>query len=92
MTKIKVKKLIWTKWTIEHIKKHKVSIGEVENSIINFKAHKQGHSKRYILIGRSGNRIISTIVKRQEPNTYLIITARDADKKERSKVYEKENK
>ncbi|OGK12580.1 hypothetical protein A3I50_05350 [Candidatus Roizmanbacteria bacterium RIFCSPLOWO2_02_FULL_37_9] len=92
MTKIRVKKLAWRQWNIEHLKKHNVTVKEVEFSIINFIAHKHGYKGRYILIGRSGNRIISTIVKREKVNTYLVITARDADKKERKIVYEKENK
>lgn len=92
MTKIRVKKLVWTEWNVNHIKKHNVSVSEVEISIINFAAHKHGYKGRYILIGRSGKRIISTIVRREKPNTYLVITARDADKKERKIVYEKENR
>lgn len=92
MTKIKVKKLIWQEWNIKHIGKHNVSVKEVEISIINFIAHKHGYKGRYILIGRSGRRIISVIVKREKANTYLVITARDADKKERRIVYEKESK
>lgn len=92
MTKIKVKKLVWNEWNIEHIRKHSVSVREVEISIIYSIAHKHGYKDRYILIGRSGKRIISTIVKRERSNTYLVITARDADKKERKIVYEKEKK
>lgn len=92
MTKIKVKKLVWLEWNIKHIRIHNVTVKEVELSIINFIAHKHGYKGRYILIGRSGNRIISTIVKREKANTYLVITARDADKKERKIIYEREDK
>ena len=92
MTRIRVKKLVWNEWNTDHIKKHNVSIREIEISIINIATHKHGYKGRYILIGRSDKRIISTIVKRESLNTYLVITARDADKKERKIVYEKEKR
>ena len=90
MTGIIIEKLVWDEWNIEHIKKHKDSVVEVEESIFHLIAHKHSYKGRYILIGRSGKRLISIIVKRQAVKTYYVVTARDADRKERNIVYEKE--
>lgn len=92
MTRIKIEQLIWDKWNIDHIKKHKVSQKEVEEAIINVKAYRKGYDGRMILIGRSGSRILSVITSREKLNKYYVITCRDADKKERGLIYEKEKK
>lgn len=92
MTKIKVKKLVWTEWTIEHIKKHNISVEEIIVAVKNLAYHKQTYNNRYLVIGRSGPRIISVVVRRKALTAYLVITARDANKKERRRLYEKEKK
>ena len=91
MTRIQVRKLIWEQWIIVHIKKHSVSVHEVEEAIKAIVLHKQGHDGRYIAIGRSGTRILSVIIKREKQGEYRIITDRDSDKKERRLVYVKES-
>ena len=90
MTRIIVKKLIWEVSTVEHIKKHAVKTLEAEIAVKNLIVHKKGYNGRYVLTGRSGTRILSVIVVRQREGEYLAITARDADKKERKKTYDKE--
>lgn len=90
MTRIRIKQLIWDEWNTEHIKKHGVSREEVEQAVTNIVAHRMGHSKKIILIGRAGNRLIAMIMGHENGNTYYPVTARDADKKERKLVYEKE--
>lgn len=71
MTKIKITKLVWDKWNIEYIKKHNVSQAEIEEAIIQVLAHRRGYSRRVILIGRSGNRILSIIIKKDQVNIML---------------------
>lgn len=90
MTKIKIKKLIWNDWNKEHIKKHGVSVEEAEESGKNFKYHRKTKENRYLAVGRSGNRILTLIINRQGLGVYYLVTARDADKKERKKLYDKE--
>lgn len=90
MTKIIVRELIWDSWNIEHIKKHRVSQNEVIVSIRNTAYHRRAHSGRYLSVGRSGKRIITIILRRKKSTTYYLVTARDANKKERRDVYEKE--
>lgn len=65
---------------------------EIIVSIRNIAYHRRTHSERYLTVGRSGKRIITVIVRRESPTTYYIVTARDANKKERRDVYEKERK
>lgn len=90
MTRLVVKKLIWKQWNIEHIQKHNISIQETETAAKNLVAHKRGYKGRYIVIGRCDRRILSIIIVREKKGEYFVVTARDADKEERKRVYEKE--
>ena len=90
MTRIIVKKLIWDKYNIEHIKKHNVTRDEVEKVSEKIIVHKKAKKERYLIIGRVGLRIISVAVNRKGVGVYYPVTARDSDKKERKVVYEKE--
>lgn len=92
MTRILITQLIWDDVNREHIKKHNVTIEEVEESIQNLNAHRKGYLGRIILIGRSGKRILSILVKPKENKKYYVITARVADKKERRRLYDNEKK
>lgn len=91
MTRIVVKELIWDKVNLEHIKKHNVSEEEVEDAkeIIY---HRRTYEGKYLATGRSGSRLITIILRSKGAGKYYIVTARDASKKERKKVYEIEEK
>ena len=90
MTRIKIKTLLWDDWNTEHIRKHNVTVDEVGIAAKNISWHKKTRDGKYLAGGRSGTRILSLIVRRKERATYYLVTARDADKKERRRVYEKE--
>ena len=90
MTRIVVKRLIWDKYNVEHIKKHNVTVEEVEYLAKNILAHKKAEKGRYLIIGRANLRIITVIINRIGAGIYYPVTARDAAKKERRRVYEKE--
>lgn len=92
MTRVTVRVIVWNKYNVKHIRRHNVTKSEVINAIKNTPVHQRGYNNRYILIGRSGKRILSIIVRREKANTYFVVTARDSDKKERRKLYEKEQK
>lgn len=92
MTRIVVKKLIWDDWNLEHIKKHNVSQQEVLEVTQNILTHEKARQDRYLIIGRTGTRILTVIVDREDVGVYYLVTARDAAKKERKKAYEKEKK
>ena len=92
MTRIKVKQLIFDSWNIVHIKKHKVSAEDVIEAGKNLIYHRVSYKKRYLAIGRSNKRLLTLILKREKTARYYLISARDSSKKERRKVYEKEDK
>ena len=92
MTKIKIKALIWNEWNIEHIRKHKVTIEEIAEAGENLFFHRKTENERYLAIGRSGRRLLTLIIKRKGVGKYYLVTAFDSAKKDRRKVYEKENK
>lgn len=92
MTKIKLEQLIWDGWNRKHIKKHSVSVNEVEQAVNNILTHRAGYDGRIILIGRSGDRLLAMIMSLQENHKFYVVTARDADRKERRLVYEKKGK
>lgn len=90
MTRIKT--IVWNEWNIEHIKKHGVSVSEAEEAAKSFVFHYRTQKGRYLVSGRSGKRILTLIIGRRQTTTYYLVTARDASKKERTKLYEKELK
>ncbi len=90
MTRIRVKTIIWDQWNTEHIKKHGVLIHEVEEAGKNIIYHRKTEKNRFLAVGMSGNRMITLIIRRLESTRYFLVTARDASKKERKIVYEKE--
>ena len=92
MTRIIVENIIWDSWNREHIGKHGVQPAEVEEAGKQIIYHKRTYGGRYLLIGRSGFRLLGLVLKRIEPKTYYLVTARDASKKERRDVYEKQKK
>jgi len=91
MTNIKVDILVWDSRNLVHIQKHLVTRLETEIAVSNFIYHERAYSGRYLLVGRSGKRILSVILDRKNTKTYYVVTARDASKKEKEKLYEIEN-
>lgn len=89
MTRIIIKKIIWDEHNQEHIKKHNVSGEEIKEASGHLLYHKRSYKKRYLAIGRSGTRLVAMVIHK-ETKGYYLVTARDADKKERKKAYEKE--
>lgn len=92
MTRVIVRSLIFDKYNLEHIKKHDVSKEEIEQAGKNFIYHRRTHTGRYLAVGRVGSRIITLVIRRLSVGIYYVVTARDASKKERKDLYEKENK
>lgn len=90
MTRIKIKTLLWDDWNTGHIKKHGVLIREVEETGKNIIYHRKTEKNRFLAVGRSGSRMVTLIIRRLESTKYFLVTARDASKKERKIVYEKE--
>ena len=90
MTKIRLDYLIWKEWNAEHfIKKHSVTKKNVEEAILNVKAHKYGYLGRIILFGESEGKIFAVIVARKTVGKYFVVTARPARRDERKLINEK---
>ncbi len=90
MTRIKITTLVWNGWNIEHIKKHRVKIEEITEAENNIYFHRKTDKDRYLVVGRSGIRLITLIIKRKGLGKYYLVTAFDTAKKDRRIVYEKE--
>lgn len=89
MTRIVIKKLIWDEYNTEHIKKHNVTVSEVEDLVKSAFIHEKAKQGRYLMIGRVGSRILTVVITRKGVGIYRPVTARDSAKKERRKLYEK---
>ncbi len=83
-------RLIWDNWNKEHIKKHGVSISEVEEVCKNAVAVKQSYLGRTMVFGKTVNGRLLTIVLSfgNEKDAY-VVSARDMSKNEREIYYEK---
>lgn len=92
MARIKMRRLVWDEINTEHIKKHRVSVSEVEEVGENLLVHQKAKKDRYLIIGRTAGRILTVILNRKGIGIYYPVTARDAAKKERKKIYDKESK
>lgn len=90
MTRIKIKKIKWDSWNLEHIIKHKVEVEEIVEASKNLYFHRKTDKGRYLAVGRTGTRLLTLIINRESVGIYYLITAFDTAKKDRKKVYEKE--
>lgn len=94
MTKITINELVWDDYNKKHIEKHNVTEKEISEAGFNLIYHKRSeiNNERYLAIGRSGKRLLTLVIHRIKTGKYYLITARDASRKERRAVYEKEKK
>lgn len=89
MVKVRIQKIIWDKYNTEHIKKHGVTVEEVEKVIASDVNISEGHSGKKILVSRIELRLLA-VIGSMKGNKIYIVTARDASKEERQKFYEYE--
>lgn len=82
-------KLIWDKWNKEHIKKHNVTIKETEQVYNSKEVTKQSYFERTIILGRTKNsRLLTIVVSTEKQKQSYVVSARDMSKKERRYYYE----
>lgn len=86
-----IKRLVWDEWNVEHIARHGVTVGEVEQACLgNRYIVRESYKDRIMLIGpTSKERILAVVVALKGNEIYYVITARPADRKER-RVYQAE--
>lgn len=92
MTRVIIRHLVFDEYNRKHIKKHRVGETEIIETGKNLIYHRKTYRGRYLATGRCGTKLITLIIERKETGRYYLVTARDASKKERRKVYEKEKK
>jgi uncharacterized DUF497 family protein len=70
----------------DHIAKHNIIIDEVLEVLTGDYVYFAGRENRWLIIGKTDTKVFLTIVlgERPEENTYGLITARPARRKERS--------
>lgn len=85
-----VNRLVWDEWNIAHIAHHKVSQTEVEQTCHNQFAIRPSYNDRLLLIGQTDDKkMLAVILALKDESIYYVVTARQADKKER-KIYQEE--
>lgn len=98
---IDIEELVWDEWNIGHIARHDVVPTEVEEVCRGAKIANRTYGDRISLIGPTSiGRLLYLVLVPRGGNTYYPLTARVADKKERTVyieekgdvVYERGNK
>lgn len=80
----KIKKLIWDEWNVNHIKKHKVSVDEVEEVCQKIKKSFKSYRGRLIILGKTKkSRLLTVALAPEGQGKYYVVTARDMSHKER---------
>jgi uncharacterized DUF497 family protein len=90
MVKIQVKQLIWDDWNTNHIQKHQVTIEEVELAIGTQTKTLRTYQKRFLILGRSGKKLLTVVLAQEKNKKYYVVTARDMSQKER-RYYREQN-
>ena len=79
-----IRRLIWDPQNVAHIAHHQVAIEEVEQVCHDRPLVRQGYLDRLILIGpTTAGRILAIVLKYIGNESYYVVTARSADRKER---------
>ena len=82
-------KLVWDEWNKKHIKKHQVTVAEVEEVYNSKVITKQSYLGRTIILGRAKNgRLLTIIVSTEKQKQPYTVSAREMSKKERRYYYE----
>ncbi|MBM3209238.1 hypothetical protein FJZ40_03015 [Candidatus Shapirobacteria bacterium] len=81
---IKIRQLVWDKWNVSHIKKHKVVINEAEQACQSPKKFLKTYQERLIVLGKTKRgRALTIVLAKKEKGKYYVVTARDTSNRER---------
>lgn len=90
MRKVEIAALVWDNWNTGHIRKHNLTINDVETIFRSDKVlYLSTYEGRIVALGRSGTRLLTVVLAKEENRKYYVVTARDMDKKERGLYREK---
>lgn len=85
-----MKQLAWDDWNKEHIKKHNVTMREVEEVYHSKFAEKVSYLGRKIYFGKTRKgRLLTVVVSFEKQKKAYVVSARDMSQKERREYYEK---
>jgi len=85
-----IKELVWDDWNVEHIKKHEVSVIEVEETYYQPINSFKSYQNRLIILGKTkNNRLLTLVLMKKNKGVYYLVTARDMSRKERKLTNEK---
>ena len=86
---ISVKRLVWDNWNVIHIRRHHITVKEIEKVCHGKHIVLEGKKGRLLIIGETGEKILTVVLDPEpEEEIYYVVTARSADKKERT-LYKK---
>lgn len=89
----KLRVLVWDEWNGEHIKKHKVTIKEVEEAYQSKIVETSSYLGRTVILGKTKKgRLLTIVVSSQKQQHPYVVSARDMSKKERRIYYESQKK
>ncbi len=83
---MRIERLVWDGWNREHIRKHAVSVGEVEEVVAGRWTPEDTYKGRQQLVGSTAaGRILSVILGRvpNQTDAYYVFSARPASSMER---------
>ena len=81
---VKIHQVLWDEWNIEHISLHRVSSVEVEKALSDPRVvFLPTYNDRIVVLGRSGERLLSVVMAEEKEGIFYIVTARDMSIKER---------
>lgn len=85
-----IEELIWDDWNVDHIKKHNVSVLEVQESCEKVIEGFESYKNRLIILGKTkSDRLLTIVLIEQNKKSYYVVTARDMSRKERRLINEK---
>lgn len=85
-----VRLLIWDTRNVPHIARHQVTREEVEEVCRGDYIVREGYKERIMLIGTTrAGRVLAIILDSEGDDTYYVVTARPADRRER-RIYREE--
>jgi len=84
--------LVWDEWNKGHIKKHLVTVKEVEEAYKSKKAYKKSYLGRYIILGKTKRgRLLTIVISFAKQKDAYVVSARDMSRKER-RIYDEKTK
>jgi uncharacterized DUF497 family protein len=81
---VRIKQLVWDDWNVEHIRKHRVNINEVEEVCKAVKKTLKTYRERLIVLGKTTQgRLLTVVLAPESKGRYYVVSARDMSRKER---------